>query len=188
MTSKTPKQKSKPAAAPQPPPPPTTPLLLATPALASPALNYSYTIGRGETGVLTFEPYKSLLLPHWAFRTAPVARASARALATIFRSYVARRDFVGADMSRKFVQMGMTRARRYANHKGGRKYARDTGVELDRWTGGSEAEVAKRWEKEEASEVFKAVWRACVEDDEYKALKREWVEAKKEFTKANGRL
>ena len=25
-------------------------------------------------------------------------------------------------MARKFLQMGMTRAKRYANHKGGRKY------------------------------------------------------------------
>ena len=39
-----------------------------------------------------------------------------------------RRDFVGADMSRKFVQMGMTRAKRYANHRGGRKYAGSTAV------------------------------------------------------------
>ena len=31
-------------------------------------------------------------------------------------------DFVGADMARKFLQMGFTRARRYANHRGGKKY------------------------------------------------------------------
>ena len=29
---------------------------------------------------------------------------------------------MGADMARKFLQMGYTRARRYANHRGGRKY------------------------------------------------------------------
>jgi hypothetical protein len=34
-------------------------------------------------------------------------------------------DFVGADMARKFLQMGYTRARRYANYKGCRKYDKD---------------------------------------------------------------
>ena len=41
-------------------------------------------------------------------------------------------DFPGADMARKFLQMGWTRARRYANHKGGRKYDKETGGELPR--------------------------------------------------------
>ena len=31
-------------------------------------------------------------------------------------------DFIGANMCRKFLEMGFTRARRYANHKSGRKY------------------------------------------------------------------
>lgn len=95
-----------------------------------------------------------------------------------------RRDFVGADMSRKFIQMGMTRARRYANHKGGRKYAKGSGQKLEKWAGGSEEDVRKRKEKEDASEVFKAVWRRCIEYEEYKSLKQEWVQAKKEFGKA----
>lgn len=160
---------------------------LPAPALDSTALRYSYEIGRGEKGVLTFEPYKGLLLPRWAFRTPAVARGSSRALWAAFRSYVARGDFVGADMARKFVQMGMTRARRYANHKGGRKYAnRDTGETLGRWVGGTAEEVRKREEKEEASEIFKGVWRRCIEDEEYKALKGGWIREKKQYIKANG--
>ena len=91
---------------------------LPTPSLSSPSLCYSYAIARGEVGVLTFEPYKSLILPYWAFRTIAIAQNSAEVLWEIFVSYCERGDFVGADMSRKFVQMGMTRARRYANHKG----------------------------------------------------------------------
>ena len=43
----------------------------------------------------------------------------------MFLRYKARGDFVGMDMARKFLQMGYTRSRRYANHKGGRKYAED---------------------------------------------------------------
>lgn len=157
--------------------------LLPTPALDSPSLRYSYEIGRGEKGVLTFQPYKSLLLPMWRFATPAAARKSSAALAACFRSYVERGDFVGSDMARKFVQMGMTRARRYANHKGGRKYAAGTGEVLERWTGGTEEEVRKREEKERASEIFKVVWRRCVEDDEYKALKERWMKEKKEYLK-----
>ena len=41
----------------------------------------------------------------------------------LFKAYLKDHDFVGADMARKFIQMGYTRARRYATHAGGRKYA-----------------------------------------------------------------
>jgi hypothetical protein len=40
----------------------------------------------------------------------------------MFLEYLRRGDFVGADMARKFLQMGFTRARRYTNFRGGRKY------------------------------------------------------------------
>lgn len=163
--------------------PPSSPL--PTPALDSSALRYSYEIGRGETGVLSFEPYKGHILPYWAFRTVPIARNSSEILWAVFESYVERKDFVGADMTRKFIQMGMTRARRYANHKGGRKYAKDTGDKLQKWAGGSEEDVRKRREKEEASEIFKVVWRRCIEDERFKSLKKDWITEKKEFERSN---
>src|SRR5207253_3011780 len=40
----------------------------------------------------------------------------------------------------RFLQMGWTRARRYANHRGGRKYDRKSGQELPR---GEDAEKAR---------------------------------------------
>ncbi|KAG6364928.1 hypothetical protein INS49_006532 [Diaporthe citri] len=162
--------------------PPSSPL--PTPALDSSALRYSYEIGRGETGVLSFEPYKGHILPYWAFRTVPVARNSSEILWAIFESYVERKDFVGADMTRKFIQMGMTRARRYANHKGGRKYAKDTGDKLEKWAGGSEEDTRKRKEKEEASEIFKVMWRRCIEDERFKSLKKDWITEKKDFERS----
>lgn len=82
-----------------------------------------YVIGRGEQGVLTVEPYKHELLPLWRFRTPAIARTSAAALYRAFLAYGRAGDFVGMDMARKFLQMGWTRARRYANHRTGRKYA-----------------------------------------------------------------
>jgi hypothetical protein len=71
-----------------------------------------YRIGRGEQGVLLVEPYKSELLPHWRFQTAIIARQSAETIYALFLDYKKRRDFIGMDMARKFLQMGYTRARR----------------------------------------------------------------------------
>jgi Domain of unknown function (DUF4385) len=81
-----------------------------------------YRIGKGEQGVLLVEPYKSEILPHWQFKTPTEAARSAKAIHRMFLDYVRSADFPGADMARKFLQMGWTRARRYANHASGRKY------------------------------------------------------------------
>jgi hypothetical protein len=45
-------------------------------------------------------------------------------------------------MARKFLQKGWTRARRYANHKGGRKYDKETGDQLPRVVDGEKAAAA----------------------------------------------
>ena len=82
-----------------------------------------YRVGKGEQGVLLVQPYKGEILPHWRFANAPAAQASAEAIWGLFEGYLGANDFVGADMARKFLQMGYTRARRYANHAGGKKYA-----------------------------------------------------------------
>jgi hypothetical protein len=81
-----------------------------------------YRIGKGEQGVLLVQPYKSEILPHWRFKTVPEAQASAEKIYALFLDYKRQGDFVGMDMARKFLQMGFTRARRYANHPSGRKY------------------------------------------------------------------
>jgi len=81
-----------------------------------------YRVGRGEQGVLLVQPYKGEILPHWRFRDAAAATESSAAIWTLFEQYLRDEDFVGADMARKFLQMGFTRARRYANHRGGKKY------------------------------------------------------------------
>jgi hypothetical protein len=81
-----------------------------------------YLVGRGEQGVLLAEPYKSEILPYWRFATPAKATKSADKILEMFYSYKAQGDFVGMDMARKFLQMGYTRSRRYANHAGGKKY------------------------------------------------------------------
>lgn len=81
-----------------------------------------YKIGRGEQGVLMAEPYKSEILPYWKFATPENAQESAEKIYGLFLEYKRDKDFVGMDMARKFLQMGFTRSRRYANHSSGRKY------------------------------------------------------------------
>ncbi len=91
-----------------------------------------YTIGKGEQGVLVVEPYKSEILPHWKFKTESEAKESSTKIYQLFLEYLKANDFPGADMARKFLQMGWTRARRYANHKGGRKHDKTSGDLLPR--------------------------------------------------------
>src|SRR6476620_4754088 len=91
-----------------------------------------YRIGKGEQGVLLVEPYKSEILPHWRFKTVAQAQKSSAKIYKLFLAYLKADDFPGADMARKFLQMGWTRARRYANHKSGRKYDKKTSKELPR--------------------------------------------------------
>jgi hypothetical protein len=78
------------------------------------SLRMSYRIGRGEQGVLTFEPYKSTLLPLWRFRTVKIARKSADELWAKFEEYEREGDFVGMDMTRKFIQMVWGESLKYA--------------------------------------------------------------------------
>jgi Domain of unknown function (DUF4385) len=118
-----------------------------------------YQIGRGEQGVLLIEPYKSEILPHWRFRTPEIARISADTIYRMFLAYKSRRDFVGMDMARKFLQMGFTRARRYANHRSGRKYAAGTRRKLPRNPDPVKARSARifreRWEQAKADKTYR---------------------------------
>jgi hypothetical protein len=143
----------------------------------------TYRIGRGETSVLTFEPYKSEILPLWRFKTPSIARQSSSAIYSKFLEYDAANDFIGMDMSRKFLQMGMTRAKRYANHKGGRKYDQVTGAELEK----SKGHEGMR-EKEEASLIFREVWERAKGDERYLRRKEEFQKEQKEWDKEQKRV
>jgi hypothetical protein len=124
-----------------------------------------YRIGRGEQGVLTAEPYKSELLPLWRFKTEAIAKVSSKALYAAFATYRDAGDFVGMDMARKFIQMGYTRARRYANHKSGRKYDEQAAV----------AERQPDAEKARAASVFQRVLRKVEADVRYQNARSAWA-------------
>lgn len=125
-----------------------------------------YRIGKGEQGVLLVEPYKSEILPYWRFKTPDIARQSSQKIYELFLSYLEQDDFIGADMARKFIQMGYTRSRRYANHKTGKKY---------------KANPQKATTKEAQAEARKEI--LPNEEDPIKAesaaiFKEKWVQAK----------
>ena len=123
-----------------------------------------YRVGRGEQGVLMVEPYKSEILPHWRFKTPEIAQKSADKIYRLFLKYKHAGDFVGMDMARKFLQMGYTRARRYANHPTGRKYTDDkVAPQAGDWSTSDKAESAR---------IFQERWKTVREDTEYLTLKK----------------
>lgn len=98
-----------------------------------------YRVGKGEQGVLICEPYKSEIGQHWRFKTVEIAEKSSAIIFELFEKYLEANNFVGADMARKFLQMGYTRARRYANYKSGKKYdAEHNYAQLERGSGDPE--------------------------------------------------
>lgn len=125
-----------------------------------------YQVGKGEQGVLLIEPYKSEILPHWRFKTVAEAKRSSKKIYSLFLAYLKAKDFPGSDMARKFLQMGWTRARRYANHKSGRKYDGATGEQLPR---------VHDPEKTEAAAIFYDAYVKAREHRQYLALKLDHV-------------
>jgi hypothetical protein len=71
----------------------------------------------------------------------------------------------------------MTRAGRYANRAGGKKYDKD-GELLPKTTNHKGAE-----EKAEASAIFRGMWEKCKVDEKYLELRKVWEGDKKRWEK-----
>ena len=127
-----------------------------------------YRIGRGEQGVLLVRPYTDDICAHWRFIDETAARKSSTKIYEMFLGFKAKGDFIGMDMARKFLEMGFTRARRYANHSSGRKYDKMSGKirpqEHD-WRTNTKAKSAA---------IFKKVRDKAAYDSEYKEMRKEW--------------
>ena len=78
-----------------------------------------------------------------------------------------RDSFVGMDMCRKFLEMGFTRARRYANHADGKKYDAEGNVK-------PQEPDALTSEKAISASIFKKVRDEVAHDPIYKAMRTEW--------------
>tara|TARA_Y100001973_G_C5192240_1_gene331751 strand:- start:1841 stop:2335 length:495 start_codon:yes stop_codon:yes gene_type:complete len=125
-----------------------------------------YRIGKGQQGVLICEPYKSEICRHWRFKTVPEAKQSSQKILEMFYNFLNQGDFVGADMAKKYLHMGFTRARRYANHRDGRKYSLDGSIlpqEPDALT----------CEKAESAKLFYSSWKEARENKRYLEMKQE---------------
>lgn len=46
-----------------------------------------YQVGAGEQGVLSVQPYKGEILPHWQFKTPAIARQSSQKILELFKEY-----------------------------------------------------------------------------------------------------
>jgi hypothetical protein len=126
-----------------------------------------YRVGKGEQGVLICEPYKGELTPYWRFKTPEIATRSAARIFKMFKAYLAHGEFVGADMARKFLQVGYTRARRYANYKSGSKYDRENGYALKERGAGDPL-------KAESAQIFYDYWKKAEEEPDYASQKQAW--------------
>ena len=128
-----------------------------------------YRIGRGEQGVLLVRPYTDVICKHWRFKTLKEAKVSSQKIFDMYLDYRIQKDFVGMDMCRKFLEMGFTRARRYANHKDGKKYDKNGNVrpqEKD-WATSEKAKSARR---------FKDFRDLVTQDEFYISLRKQWRE------------
>ena len=126
-----------------------------------------YRIGRGEQGVLLVRPYTDVICKHWRFKTLNEAKVSSQKIFDMYLDYRIQKDFVGMDMCRKFLEMGFTRARRYANHKDGKKYGKDGKIlpqEKD-WATSEKAKSARR---------FKEFRDLVTQDEFYITMRKKW--------------
>ena len=126
-----------------------------------------YRIGRGEQGVLLIRPYTDDICKYWRFKTVQEARISSSRIYEIYTEYRSKEDFVGMDMCRKFLEMGFTRARRYANHADGKKYDAEGNVK-------PQEPDAMTSEKAISARIFKQMRDEVAYDSLYQSMRKEW--------------
>jgi len=132
-----------------------------------PEVRKLYRIGRGEQGVLLVRPYTNDICAHWRFVDETTARKSSAKIYSMYLNYKDNRDFIGMDMARKFLEMGFTRARRYANHSSGRKYTKDGKIRPQQTD-------ALHNVKAKSAKIFKEVRDRVAYDPEYVTMRKEW--------------
>ena len=95
-------------------------------------------------------------------------------------------DFVGADMAKKYLHMGFTRARRYYNHSSGKKWTKEESIchysglpstKSYEWKVLPYDRTEKRFL--ESSNIFKTYWEAARTDEKYLEMKNKFKKNKK---------
>ncbi|WP_436923174.1 DUF4385 family protein [Halosimplex amylolyticum] len=132
-----------------------------------------------ERGAFKIEPYKSELLPEWGIATLDEAEDGAEPIYERYREYRAADDFVGMDLARKDLQMGWTRAMRYAKYPGGNKYRTDDDSEArsaSKASGNRVEREPQQWydpEKREIAVTYREYLDRVREDEAYERAKRQ---------------
>ena len=133
-----------------------------------------YRIGRGEQGVLLVRPYTNDICKHWRFKTLDEAQKSASTIFNLYLKYRKQKDFVGMDMCRKFLEMGFTRARRYANHRDGKKYDKFRNIK-------PQEKDALTCDKAISATIFKKIRDKVTKDKTYQTMRKQWRELEKQY-------
>ena len=133
-----------------------------------------YRIGRGEQGVLLVRPYTDVICKHWRFKTPMEAYLSASRILFEYHLYKEKEDFVGMDMCRKFLEMGFTRSRRYANHKDGKKYDAKGNIK-------PQEPDALTSNKALSAKIFKNMRDLAAYDEKYQMMRKQWRDNENEI-------
>ena len=133
-----------------------------------PEVRKLYRIGRGEQGVLLVRPYTNIICRNWRFKTPKIAEKSAVTIYHMYRGFRSLKDFIGMDMCRKFLEMGFTRARRYANHRDGKKYKDGKVLPQEK--------DAMTCDKAKSATIFKTFRDMVTKDPKYQSMGADWRE------------
>ena len=111
-----------------------------------------YQTSRDSQGVYTVEPYKSELHHLFKFSSPEIAKKSANLIYEKFIKYRDKKDSIGMDMTRKYLQLGYQISRRFSLYPSGKRHLGQG--KIDR-------------EMREAAEVFKSSLVKVMKDAKY---------------------
>ena len=119
-------------------------------------------------------PYTNDICAHWRFKTPKIAMMSAHTIFDMYLDYLEEKDFIGMDMCRKFLEMGFTRARRYANHRDGKKYDKFRNIK-------PQEKDALTCDKAISATIFKKIRDKVTKDETYQTMRKQWRELEKKY-------
>ena len=122
-----------------------------------------YSVSKGVSGVFSVSPYKDQIIKHFTFKNIEQSKASAEKIYNMFEEYRDKKDFVGMDMARKFLELGYLQSLRFSKFSGGKKYTKSGNLKRSSY---------KEKEKLEISNVYKSYLDKANSDKVYKSLKR----------------
>lgn len=126
-----------------------------------------YIVDNNLKGIYSFEPYKSELLPLFKYKSVKGAKRSIDKLKYRFNKYLENQDFIGCNLTLKYLKAGYIFSQRYSRYENGRRYE-----------DGEEKEPLKikdrDKEKMEITRMYKKVWEEVRSSEDYKKLKKEF--------------